>query len=311
MAHEFESGFFVNEPAWHRLGKVLKNPPTVQQAIIESGLEWSVLKEPIYRLVEGQPEEIKTHKSLVRDLDQLVLGVVSNRYTPLQNHQAFGFFDFLLHEGSVTLEAAGSLKRGRKVWVLARINESGLNVQDGDEVRPYLLLHNSHDGSGAVWIQFTPIRVVCQNTLSWAASKRYQDEAAKKAIRIRHTASVQEQLAITKQTLEFTKQQFSQTIVEYRAMATKPMTSNLLRDYVAQVLETDSPTQTAAWKSIVQNFSNGRGNQGLSLWDGYNGVTEWIDHQRGRSVATRLESAWFGSGANLREKAHLEALALL
>lgn len=311
MSHEFESGFFANEPAWHRLGTVLENPPTIQQAIIESGLDWTVLKEPIYRMVEGQPQEIKTHKHLVRDTDQSVLGVVSNRYTPLQNHQAFGFFDFLLHEGSVTLEAAGSLKKGRKVWVLARINESGLDIQHGDEVRPYLLLHNSHDGSGAVWIQFTPIRVVCQNTLSWAASSRHEDEAAKKAIRIRHTASIQEQLAIAKQTLEFSKQQFSQTIAGYRRMAMKPVTGSLLRDYVAQVLETDSPTQTTAWKSIVENFAAGRGNQGLSLWDAYNGVTEWIDHQRGRSEATRLESAWFGSGANLRDKAHLEALALL
>ncbi|CAA9569656.1 Mycobacteriophage Barnyard protein gp56 [uncultured Synechococcales cyanobacterium] len=311
MPHEFESGFFVQEPAWHRLGTILKNPPTIQQAILESGLNWKVLKESIYRLVEGQPQEIKTHKSLVRDSDQSVLGVVSNRYTPLQNHQAFSFFDFLLHEGSVTLEAAGSLKKGRKVWVLARINESGLEVQGGDEVRPYLLLHNSHDGSGAVWIQFTPIRVVCHNTLSWAASSGYQDEAAKKAIRIRHTASIQEQLAIAKQTLEFTKQQFSQTIDEYRAMAAKPMSMSLLSEYVGQILQTDSPTPTAAWKSIAQNFAAGRGNQGLSLWDAYNGVTEWLDHQRGRSEATRLESAWFGSGAYLRERSHLEALALL
>jgi hypothetical protein len=95
MSHEFESGFFVQEPAWHRLGKVLNNPPTTEQAIIEAGLDWQVLDEPIYRIEKDGIVEISTHKSLIRDQDGQLLGVVSNAYHPLQNSEAFKWFDIL------------------------------------------------------------------------------------------------------------------------------------------------------------------------------------------------------------------------
>jgi phage/plasmid-like protein (TIGR03299 family) len=131
MAHEFESGFFVKEPAWHRLGKVLNNPPTTEQAIIDAGLDWTVLEEPIYRIQKEGIVEVSTHKSLVRDTDEKLLGIVSKGYHPLQNKQAFNWFDPLLHEGDVTLEAAGSLKGGKRIWVLAKIQMKPLEIQDG------------------------------------------------------------------------------------------------------------------------------------------------------------------------------------
>lgn len=94
-------------------------------------------------------------------------------------------------------------------------------------------------------------------------------------------------------------------------MAQKPMNLELLEFYVGNVLGTETPTSTKAWPRIVENFECGRGNQGQTLWDAMNGITEYLDYQRGRSEATRLESAWFGDSAQLRVKAHLEALALL
>jgi hypothetical protein len=115
MSHEFDSGFLVQNPAWHRLGKVLENPPTTERAIVEAGLNWTVLEEPIYRIEKEGLVEISTHKSLIRNRDRQLLGVVSNAYHPLQNSEAFKWFDFLLHEGEVTLEAAGSLKRGKRI----------------------------------------------------------------------------------------------------------------------------------------------------------------------------------------------------
>ncbi len=311
MPHQFESGMFVGQPAWHRLGKVLDNPPTTEQAIIAAGLDWQVLEEPVYTLKDGTAQEIPGYKSLVRDSDSKVLGVVSNFYHPLQNREAFAWFDFLLHDGDVSLEAAGSLKGGKRIWILAKVNKAAADIKDGDVVNPYLLLHNSHDGSTAVWIQFTAIRVVCWNTLSWAASSRQADELAQKAIRIRHSSSVNTQLAVAQNALDFTRQQFKHTVAEYRAMARKPMTSELLELYIGNVLGTETPTSTKAWSQIIANFECGRGNQGQTLWDALNGVTEWLDYQRGRSEATRLESAWFGEGDRIRQIAHESALALL
>lgn len=311
MSHQIESAMFVGAPAWHRLGKVLDNPPTTLQAIVEAGLDWQVLEEPVYRVQGSEPEVIPGYKSLVRDSDSKVLGVVTDFYHPLQNREAFAWFDFLLHEGDVTLEAAGSLKGGKRIWVLAKVNRAEADIQDEDVVNPYLLLHNSHDGSTAVWVQFTPIRVVCWNTLSWATSSRYADEKAQKAIRIRHSSSVNAQLAIAQNALDFTRQQFKHTVAEYRAMARKPMTSELLEFYVGNVLGTETPTSTRAWPQIVANFECGRGNQGKTLWDSYNALTEYLDYQRGRSEATRLESAWFGEGDRIRQNAHESALTLL
>jgi phage/plasmid-like protein (TIGR03299 family) len=311
MAHQFETGFFVHQPAWHRLGKVLNNPPTTEQAIIDAGLDWTVLEEPIYRIRREGIVEVSTHKSLVRDRDEKLLGIVSKAYHPLQNKQAFNWFDPLLHEGDVTLEAAGSLKGGKRIWVLAKIQMQPLEIQDGDTIQPYLLLHNSHDGSTAIWIQFTPIRVVCWNTLSWAASSRYNDEKNHKALRIRHHSNISEKLTVAQQALDLARQTFSYAVDEYKAMALKPMSSELLELYISNIFQTDNPTEHKAFPYILANFEEGRGNQGKTLWDAYNGYTEWLDHQRGKSEVSRLESAWFGESARLRTKAHLEALALL
>jgi phage/plasmid-like protein (TIGR03299 family) len=311
MAHQFETGFFVHQPAWHRLGKVLNNPPTTEQAIIDAGLDWTVLEEPIYRIRREGIVEVSTHKSLVRDRDEKLLGIVSKAYHPLQNKQAFNWFDPLLHEGDVTLEAAGSLKGGKRIWVLAKIQMQPLEIQDGDTIQPYLLLHNSHDGSTAIWIQFTTIRVVCWNTLSWAASSRYNDEKNHKALRIRHHSNISEKLTVAQQALDLARQTFSYAVDEYKAMAQKPISSELLELYIGNILQSDDPTEHKAFPCILANFEEGRGNQGKTLWDAYNGFTEWLDHQRGKSEVSRLESAWFGGSARLRAKAHREALALL
>ena len=311
MSHEFESGFFVQQPAWHQLGKVLNNPPTTEQAIIEAGLDWKVLEEPIYRIEKDGLVRIPTHKSLVRDRDRKLLGVVSNAYHPLQNSEAFKWFDMLLHEGEVTLEAAGSLKRGKRIWILAKIHMNPVEIQTGDAIQPYLLLHNSHDGSTAIWIQFTPIRVVCWNTLSWATASRYEDEKNRKAFRIRHNSNIEEKLTFAQQALDLARQTFNTAIDEYKAMAFKPITSELFELYIGNIFDSENPTENKAFPLIKENFEAGRGNQGKTLWDAYNGLTEWLDHQRGKSEVSRLESAWFGDSARLRIKAHREALALL
>ncbi|MEQ9237955.1 DUF932 domain-containing protein [Coleofasciculus sp. E2-BRE-01] len=116
MSHKFESGFFVHQAAWHKLDTVLQNPPTTEQAIVEAGLNWRVIEEPLYQ-VEGNSSEIILKKKLRRDRDQAFLGIVKHDYTPLQNEEAFRWFDPLLSRGGVQLEAAGSLKGGKRIWI--------------------------------------------------------------------------------------------------------------------------------------------------------------------------------------------------
>lgn len=281
MSHQFESGFFAsNTPAWHGLGTVLNHPPTIVEAITAAGLDWSVEEKPLYGEFQDEFTMIDSHKRLARSTDQQLLGIVSKNYTPLQNLDAFNFFDFLLHDNDVSLEAAGSLKQGKRIWVLAKINNLTTDVAKDDAVNPYLLLSNSHDGSLAVWIQFTPIRVCCNNTLSFALSQRKEHREIGRALSIRHQGDIQAKLAKAKTALNFAKQEFSTTIEEYKLMADRQISQFDLDLYLSEVLQTDTPQSTRAYPQIVANFENGRGNNGSTLWDAYNGVTEWLDHQR-------------------------------
>jgi phage/plasmid-like protein (TIGR03299 family) len=308
MTHNFDSGFFVNKGAWHGLGTVLDNPPSTAQAIIDAGLDWQVKEQPLYTQSNFGLSPVSTHKSLVRSTDHQLLGVVSNKYKPLQNHDAFNWFDFLLHDGDVSLESAGSLKDGKRVWVLAKINQSPVDIIQDDPVEPYLLLSNSHDGSSAVWIQFTPIRVVCQNTLSYALSNRNKDQALGRAFRIRHQGNIESKLNQAKSALDFARQRFAIATDEYKAMASCDLNQADLDLYLSLVLDTDTPQSTRAYPQIVANFEQGRGNHGATLWDAYNGITEWLDYQRGTSDSNRLDSSWFGNSAKLRSHAHSNAL---
>ena len=155
--HQFESGFFVGQPAWHHLGTVLDNAPTTEDAIVRAKLDWRVIEEPI---LQADGDKTAPKKRLVRDRDRHQLGIVDRDYTPLQNDMAFRWFDPLLEKGRIQLDAAGSLQGGRHIWILAKVKNMEGKIGHEDWVRPYLLLHNSHDGSDAVWLQFTPIRVV-------------------------------------------------------------------------------------------------------------------------------------------------------
>lgn len=310
MAHQFESGFFVAQAAWHGLGTVLQQPPTTAEAIVQAGLDWRVIEEPVYRQMEHQSDLILC-KHLRRDRDQQLLGTVNPDYVPLQNQDAFRWFDALIDRGGVALEAAGSLQQGKRIWILARLTQAEAAVVPGDWVRPYLLLHNSHDGSTAAWIQFTPVRVVCWNTLSGAASRRFGDLWQKKAICIPHTIDLADQLAHIENLLDLTKQEFQFSLEEYQAMAARELNQELLALYMGRVLGTANPTLHPAWSQLVENFERGLGNQGKTLWDAYNAVTEWLDHQRGPSPTARLEASWFGAGLRLRTQAHQAAIDLL
>ena len=167
MSANIESMFYVRETPWHGLGVKVEEAVSSGEALWLSGLDWHVVQKDIY----AEDKKINGYKANVRDSDGKVLGVVSDRYRIVQNDEAFAFTDALLGEG-VRYETAGSLSEGRQIWMLARLPEK--YIINGDEIAPYLVFSNSHNGSGAVRVAITPIRVVCQNTLNLAlnAAKR-------------------------------------------------------------------------------------------------------------------------------------------
>lgn len=179
MAANVESMFYVREKPWHGLGTMVAEAPDSAAALRLAGLDWNVVQKDIMT-VDGSGA-IPGFKANVRDTDGSVLGIVTDRYRVVQNAEAFSFTDELLGEG-VRYETAGSLQGGRRTWVLARLPHQ--YIINGEEITPYLVFMNAHDGSGAIKATMTPIRVVCQNTLNLALS------TAKRSWSFNHTGDI-------------------------------------------------------------------------------------------------------------------------
>lgn len=164
MAHLVESMFSVRETPWHGLGTIVNEAPTSAEAIKLAGLDWDVVSNPVF---DANGNEISGYKANTRSTDNSVLGIVSNKYKIVQNKEAFEFTDNLIESGDVKYETAGSLKNGRQIWLLAKMPEKNIL---GDKFDPYICFSNTHDGTGAIKVCMTPIRVVCNNTLNFALS---------------------------------------------------------------------------------------------------------------------------------------------
>ena len=192
----FSSG---RQVPWHNLGIIVEDAPTSEDAIRLAGLDWRVEQKPIF-LADGT--EISGNYANVRDKDNKPLGIVGERYKIVQNADAFAFTDALLGEG-VRYETAGSLKDGKIIWLLVKMPESVEIL--GDKVDPYMVFTNTHDGSGAVRVCMTPVRVVCNNTLNAAM------RGAKRVWSARHTGSVTNKLDDARETLQFATQYMEAT----------------------------------------------------------------------------------------------------
>lgn len=189
MAANVETMFYTREKPWHGLGVKVADALSSKEALTASGLDWQVEQKDIYT---DSGISIPGYKANVRDSDNKVLGIVSDRYKVVQNEEAFAFTDKLLGEG-VRYETAGSLNEGRKVWVLARMPREYIML--GDRISPYMVFSNTHDGSGAIRVAMTPIRVVCNNTLNLALATATRSWSAM------HTSRVQDRIGEAENTL--------------------------------------------------------------------------------------------------------------
>jgi phage/plasmid-like protein (TIGR03299 family) len=300
MAHELESMAYFGQLPWHRLGTALEEADLYDwdSASRKAGLDWEVELVP---LVTADTQAKMDHRAVRRTSDSRVLGVVGPRYVPLQNQDAFAWFQPFLDAREAALHTAGSLRSGSRIWVLAKLNRDPLVIADGDTVEKFILLSHGHDGSLAVRCGFTPVRVVCANTLSMAHGSH-----ASKLIRVKHTRDMLENLANVREVMDLANQEFESTAEQYRRLARKSINQPDLRKYVRRVLKVeDGENPSLRLQNIAEEIARlaeaGRGNDLPSIrgtyWSAYNGVSEWLTYNRGRSEGNRLNSLWFGDSA--------------
>jgi phage/plasmid-like protein (TIGR03299 family) len=320
MSHEIENMFAVvkkeADKPWHGLGVELSAPPTVAEAIKAAGLDWTASKQPVYTQTPAQPQltVVPDCYAVVRSSDGAILGHVGDRYTIVQNAEAFAPFQPMLDSGAVTLETAGSLRGGSRVWILGKCNVESVEIVPGDKMDLYVLFYHSHDGSLKIHFGFTPIRVVCNNTASAAIASD-----ASKLIKIKHTKNALQALQAVGEIMNVAKGEFEATCEQYKRLAKTKIDQATLEKYVKIVFAVDQAKANNGKQSKVMDkiqplYEHGRGNDlpGVkgTLWAAYNAVTEYLQHERGKDRDTRLDSTWFGQGAALNDKALAEALKI-
>lgn len=310
------SMMFYGETPWHGLGKKLEHPATSADAIQAAGLDWQVVKQPLYVDI-GQDYRLIDDKYMMMRADQLkygpCFGIVSSNYTPLQNKDAFNFFDDIVGQEEAIFHTAGALGQGERIWILAKLPDT-IRVIGDDICEKYLLLSNSHDGKSSVQMKFTPIRVVCQNTLTLALSEG-------PTVRVSHTKNLQARIRQAQELLGIIKGRYDEIAQVYRAMTQVKMNKEKLIDYYKLVFpeprdpanETERKRADLNRKVAENYYRNGRGNQekGVveTLWAAYNGVTEMVDyHNMHNNPEKHLSNIWFGDGYLVKARAYSVAV---
>jgi phage/plasmid-like protein (TIGR03299 family) len=314
MAHELEmigdaaSMAYAGDLPWHGLGTKVPSDLSPEQMMKAAGLDWEVEKFPAFAEVNGK--RIDTGRSaLVRTSDNKFFDMVGDDWNPVQNREAFEFFNDFIAAGDMEMHTAGSLKGGRNIWALAKVNES-FEINGDDKVEGYLLFSNPHQYGKTVDVRFTPIRVVCNNTLTMSLNG-----TAERMFKMNHRQvfdgdMVKEVLGVSKDKLarykemaEYlsTKRYNNESIVEYFNRVF-PMTTRKEVD----PLELQSRAAKLAYE--VLETQPGAEYAAGSWWQAFNAVTYSTDHLLGRSADTRLTSAWFGY--NQRRKLEAGNLAL-
>lgn len=290
---------YAGDVPWHGLGKKVPADLTPEQMLEAAGLDWTVEKTPTFAIIND--EHVSTGQSaLVRSSDNKILDVVSNDWVPVQNLQAFEFFNDFIAAGDMQMNTAGSLRNGQIVWALAKVNES-FELFGGDRIDSYLLFSNFHKYGFSTDVRFTPIRVVCNNTLTLSLSS-----AVERMVKINHRSqfngdNVKMMLGIT-----------SDKLSKYKDMASYLGSKMYKKETLVEYFQRVFPVTNSSEKELSRNASRAlsvvEGQPGAeyaegSWWSAFNAVTYMTDHLVGRSNDTRLSSAWYGQNKNLKTKA--------
>jgi phage/plasmid-like protein (TIGR03299 family) len=314
--------FSVKEKAWHGLGQIVDNHPTAAEAIKFAGLDFEVVKKPLYTPdlnfeigASSEMQEIKTHFATMRTDTQQILGVVGKKYTIVQNADAFTFFDSIAETG-VNYETAGALGDGERVFITAKLPNT-IKVADNDHLEQYIFLTTSHDGSGSIQAAFTPIRIVCNNTLT-AALKNCSN-----MVTIRHTASATEQLSQAWRVMGICQTMGKELQPIFQRMAktriTDEQTKKLIQlamapnDVIFKAIEQGKPVEfSTQFENILSNVweysqtseTQLMGSTAGTVFGAYNAITGYFQNVKDyRSDDAKLTSILFGSGADRSQKA--------
>jgi phage/plasmid-like protein (TIGR03299 family) len=288
------------EPSpWHNLGTELNHPKTAREAIEMAGLDYTVMKKPL----ELNPRLKQDAYETVRTDTHDVLGFVNESYEPIQNIDAFKFFDTLIAENEAVYETAGFLGKGEFIWILAKL-PGYINVHGNDIVNKYLLLTNNHDGSSHVRVKLTSIRLVCNNTFTSALQGAGE-------VQISHTPNSAQDLEQAGTILGLSNYLYEQLEVMFNSMAARKITDGQLRDYIQALVPDNEETENTARtenirNSVLQLHESGRGAHLArgTLWGAFNSVAEYTDHMMlDEDSSTRLNSIWFSRGEQLKLKA--------
>ncbi len=294
---------------WHGLGQEVPNDLTPEQMLEVAGLNWEVEARDMF-ITDGNGEQVMVpkKKALYRASDDKFFSVIGDDWNPLQNSEAFEFFDDFVGAGDMEMHTAGALQDGSRVWALAKVNDA-FEVFKGDVVEQFLLFSNPHQYGQSIDVKMTPIRVVCQNTLSFALSG-----ATDYAVKVNHRQifnadMVKEQLGVAKEKLATYKEaaQFlgskrftNENIVEY-FNSMFPRTSNAKGKEKAQSRNSQEAMDHLHTQPGAE-FGAG------TWWNAFNTVTYMTDHTIGRNADTRMTSAWYGQNSKLKQKALKSAI---
>ena len=233
MSANVETMFSVRQVPWHGLGTIVNEAPTSAEALNLAGLNWTVDQTPVYT---DAGIEIHGYKANRRSSDGSILGIVSDRYKIVQNTEAFEFTDTIVGEtenGVVKYETAGSLCGGKKIWLLAKMPTQ--KILD-DDVEPYMFFSNSHDGSGAIKVGLTPIRIVCNNTLNIALAN------AKRQWSTKHIGDMQSKLEEAKLCLQLADKYMDNLAIEAERLAN----TKLYKEQIDEILNEMFPVEEDA-----------------------------------------------------------------
>ena len=302
MAHMVETMAYAGEVPWHGLGTKVPSDLTPIQMLDAAGLNWTVEKIPAYATVAGKQVDIG-QSALVRNTDNSILDIVSNDWNPVQNETAFEFFNDFISAGDMEMHTAGSLRDGQIVWALAKVKES-FELFKGDTIDSYLLFSNFHRYGFSTDVRFTPIRVVCNNTLTLSLNskvermakishrKEFNGDEVKSMLGIAH-----EKLAQYKEMASFlgSRRYNDENIVEYFTRVFPVSGSNDKKK--KEVSKNAEIALDVLDKQPGTEFAPG------TWWQAFNAVTYVTDHIAGRNTDNRLQSAWYGYHKGIKTKA--------
>lgn len=320
MSHEIETMAWVGEKPWHGLGNEMPAGATPRQMMVAAGLDWKVVKAPLTAQVNGKQVVVPDYFALVRDSDDFTLSTCGNGYVPLQNEKIFEFFARYCEAGRMQMETAGSLRNGRHVWALAKLDD-GFTLPGGDEVAGYLLFSQPHEYGQAWTIKFVPIRVVCQNTITLALRSGDDDGTFRRA----HVSAFDgAMLESVEQTLGLANDMLNDFEAKSRLLAATTYEAYDVTHYVAELFQSELLKgekllgEGQKIKVEPQQFKRNAGlvyeaierSPGATMesaagtwWGAVNAATYVVDHQLGRDRDAAVHKAWFGDNAALKRRA--------